>query len=215
MLNLGAHGGAGFVGAIGFYIAAYSIACVVFVLLLYPMLAIAARCRCRRSRARRCPDSRSRSRRARRSRRCRRWCGAPKTAAAAQGRHWLRAAAGGVEYSSSPRRCRGRSGRCSSPGLSDPARTDGLPDDCLHDRLPLIRRSGCAARSLPDAGADVPVDWSAARGHRHSDCRRRSSRRLRDGAQRDRGSGRGRSRCRSEALNREIGVEGRDRTRTD
>jgi len=43
MLSLGAHGGAGFVGAMGFYIAAYSIACIVFVLLLYPTLAIAAR----------------------------------------------------------------------------------------------------------------------------------------------------------------------------
>src|SRR4051794_26203120 len=43
MLSLGAHGGAGLVGAIGFYIAAYSIACIIFVLLLYPTLAIAAR----------------------------------------------------------------------------------------------------------------------------------------------------------------------------
>src|SRR4030095_9607780 len=43
MLPLGAHGGAGFVGAIGFYIAAYSLASVVFVLLLYPALALFAR----------------------------------------------------------------------------------------------------------------------------------------------------------------------------
>ena len=43
MLSLGAHGGAGLVGAIGFYIAAYSITSIVFVLLLYPTLAIAAR----------------------------------------------------------------------------------------------------------------------------------------------------------------------------
>jgi proton glutamate symport protein len=42
MLSLGTHGGAGLVGAIGFYIAAYSMACIVFVLLLYPTLAIAA-----------------------------------------------------------------------------------------------------------------------------------------------------------------------------
>ena len=43
MLSLGAHGGAGFVGAMGFYIAAYSIACILFVLLLYPALAVCAR----------------------------------------------------------------------------------------------------------------------------------------------------------------------------
>lgn len=43
MLSLGAHGGTGFVGAMGFYIAAYSIGCIVFTLLLYPALAIVAR----------------------------------------------------------------------------------------------------------------------------------------------------------------------------
>ncbi|HXT68258.1 MAG TPA: cation:dicarboxylase symporter family transporter [Vicinamibacterales bacterium] len=43
MLPLGAHGGAGFVGAIGFYIAAYSLASILFVLLLYPALAVFAR----------------------------------------------------------------------------------------------------------------------------------------------------------------------------
>ncbi len=43
MLPLGAHGGAGFAGAVGFYIAAYSIGCVLFVLLLYPALAVIAR----------------------------------------------------------------------------------------------------------------------------------------------------------------------------
>lgn len=43
MLSLGAHGGAGFVGAMGFYIAAYSVACVLFVLLLYPAVAMFAR----------------------------------------------------------------------------------------------------------------------------------------------------------------------------
>lgn len=43
MLPLGAHGGAGLVGAIGFYIAAYSLASVLFVLLLYPVVATAAR----------------------------------------------------------------------------------------------------------------------------------------------------------------------------
>lgn len=43
MLPLGAHGGIGLAGAVGFYIAAYSIASVLFVLLLYPALAIVAR----------------------------------------------------------------------------------------------------------------------------------------------------------------------------
>ena len=42
MLPLGAHGGAGLVGAIGFYILAYSLASVLFVLLLYPAVAMAA-----------------------------------------------------------------------------------------------------------------------------------------------------------------------------
>jgi len=43
MLPLGAHGGAGLAGAVGFYIAAYSIGCVVFTVLLYPALAVFAR----------------------------------------------------------------------------------------------------------------------------------------------------------------------------
>jgi Na+/H+-dicarboxylate symporter len=43
MLPLGAHGGAGFAGAVGFYIVAYSVGCVVFILLLYPMVALGAR----------------------------------------------------------------------------------------------------------------------------------------------------------------------------
>lgn len=43
MLSLGAHGGAALVGAMGFYIAAYSIGCIVFVLVLYPVVAIVAR----------------------------------------------------------------------------------------------------------------------------------------------------------------------------
>lgn len=43
MLSLGAHGGAGLVGAIGFYILTYSLGCILFVLLLYPLVAIAAR----------------------------------------------------------------------------------------------------------------------------------------------------------------------------
>jgi proton glutamate symport protein len=38
MLPLGAHGGAGLAGALGFYIAAYSVASVVFTLLLYPVV---------------------------------------------------------------------------------------------------------------------------------------------------------------------------------
>jgi Na+/H+-dicarboxylate symporter len=43
MLPLGAHGGAGFAGAVGFYIVAYSVGSVIFILLLYPALAIATR----------------------------------------------------------------------------------------------------------------------------------------------------------------------------
>ena len=43
MMPLGAHGGAGLVGAIGFYILAYSLASVLFVLLLYPLIALVAR----------------------------------------------------------------------------------------------------------------------------------------------------------------------------
>jgi len=43
MLPLGAHGGAGLAGAIGFYIVAYSIATVLFILVLYPLVAIVAR----------------------------------------------------------------------------------------------------------------------------------------------------------------------------
>jgi Na+/H+-dicarboxylate symporter len=39
MLPLGARGGSGLAGALGFYIAAYSIACVLFTLLLYPVVA--------------------------------------------------------------------------------------------------------------------------------------------------------------------------------
>jgi proton glutamate symport protein len=42
MMPLGAHGGAGLVGAIGFYILAYSAASVLFVLLLYPLVAVVA-----------------------------------------------------------------------------------------------------------------------------------------------------------------------------
>src|SRR5438045_773808 len=43
MLPLGAHGGVGLAGAVGFYVVAYSAASVLFVLLLYPALAIVAR----------------------------------------------------------------------------------------------------------------------------------------------------------------------------
>jgi Na+/H+-dicarboxylate symporter len=39
MLPLGAHGGTGLAGALGFYITAYSAACVLFTLLLYPVVA--------------------------------------------------------------------------------------------------------------------------------------------------------------------------------
>lgn len=39
MLPLGAHGGAGLAGALGFYIAAYSLASLAFTLLLYPVVA--------------------------------------------------------------------------------------------------------------------------------------------------------------------------------
>jgi len=40
MLPLGAHGGAGFAGAMGFYVVVYSLASVLFVLLLYPVVAV-------------------------------------------------------------------------------------------------------------------------------------------------------------------------------
>jgi proton glutamate symport protein len=43
MLPLGAHGGTGLAGALGFYVAAYSVACVVFTLLLYPVMASVGR----------------------------------------------------------------------------------------------------------------------------------------------------------------------------
>lgn len=43
MLPLGAHGGVGLAGAVGFYVTAYSAASVLFVLLLYPALALVAR----------------------------------------------------------------------------------------------------------------------------------------------------------------------------
>ena len=43
MLPLGAHGGAGLAGAVGYYIVAYSLASVLFVLLLYPVIALVAR----------------------------------------------------------------------------------------------------------------------------------------------------------------------------
>ena len=43
MLPLGAHGGAGLAGAVGFYIVVYSVASVLFVLLLYPVVAAVGR----------------------------------------------------------------------------------------------------------------------------------------------------------------------------
>src|SRR3954469_14942227 len=43
MLPLGAHGGAGLAGAIAFYVVVYSAASVLFILLLYPALAVVAR----------------------------------------------------------------------------------------------------------------------------------------------------------------------------
>ena len=43
MLPLGAHGGTGLAGALGFYVAAYSIASVIFTLLLYPVVALFGR----------------------------------------------------------------------------------------------------------------------------------------------------------------------------
>jgi proton glutamate symport protein len=43
MLPLGAHGGAGLAGGLGFYIAAYSIASVLFTLLLYPIVSLSTR----------------------------------------------------------------------------------------------------------------------------------------------------------------------------
>ena len=43
MLPLGAHGGAGLAGAVGFYVVVYSAASVLFILLLYPLLAVVAK----------------------------------------------------------------------------------------------------------------------------------------------------------------------------
>jgi proton glutamate symport protein len=43
MLPLGAHGGVGLAGAVGFYVIAYSAASVLFILLLYPALSLLAR----------------------------------------------------------------------------------------------------------------------------------------------------------------------------
>ncbi len=43
MLTLGAHGGTSFIGGVGFYIVSYSLACMLFVALLYPALALFAR----------------------------------------------------------------------------------------------------------------------------------------------------------------------------
>jgi Na+/H+-dicarboxylate symporter len=48
MLPLGAHGGSGLAGGLGFYIAAYSIASVLFTLLLYPVVTILTRIPLRR-----------------------------------------------------------------------------------------------------------------------------------------------------------------------
>lgn len=48
VLPLGAHAGAAVAGAIGFYILVYSIACLATILLLYPLVAIAARIPMRR-----------------------------------------------------------------------------------------------------------------------------------------------------------------------
>ena len=48
LLPLAAHGGAGLAGAVGFYIAAYSILHIVFVLLLYPVVVIVGRVPLRR-----------------------------------------------------------------------------------------------------------------------------------------------------------------------
>jgi len=48
MIPLGVHGGRELAGAIGFYIVAYSIACIVFTLLLYPAVAIVGRIPLRR-----------------------------------------------------------------------------------------------------------------------------------------------------------------------
>jgi proton glutamate symport protein len=47
MLPLGAHAGAGLAGALGFYIAAYSLASVLFTLLLYPVVALVGHVRLR------------------------------------------------------------------------------------------------------------------------------------------------------------------------
>ena len=95
MLPLGAHGGAGLAGALGFYIAGlFARRACCSSLLLYPVVAVVARMsRCATSRARRCRRSSSRSRRARRSRRCRRWSRRGGRARPAEGRDRVRAAA--------------------------------------------------------------------------------------------------------------------------
>ena len=43
MLPLGAHGGVGTAGAVGFYVVAYSLCSILFVLLLYPVMAVVGR----------------------------------------------------------------------------------------------------------------------------------------------------------------------------
>jgi len=43
VLPLAAHGGAGVAGAVGFYVLVYSVACILVVLLLYPVVALAGR----------------------------------------------------------------------------------------------------------------------------------------------------------------------------
>jgi Na+/H+-dicarboxylate symporter len=98
MLPLGAHGGAGLAGAVGFYIAAYSVGCVLFTLLLYPALAVFARLPMRRFARPRCPAQliaffvefidRVTARAGARSRR---------RSQTAQGRHGFRVAAGDLD----------------------------------------------------------------------------------------------------------------------
>jgi proton glutamate symport protein len=43
VLPLAAHGGAGVAGAVGFYVVAYSLACILIILLLYPVVMVAAK----------------------------------------------------------------------------------------------------------------------------------------------------------------------------
>ena len=116
----------------GFYIAAYSIACVLFVLLLYPTLAIAARLPMRAFARAALPAQTiafsSSSSIASLPALVR---GAEERAAASQGRHRIRAAAGRLGLQVRGAGVVDVRHAVHRLVLSGPARTHGLPDDCL------------------------------------------------------------------------------------